>query len=132
MTQNFRPLVLEKIEEFSRALPSYSFCEIMFAFLSQYERNTGTKFEKSKLMGEITDQELYTHISSSLERELKYVDRPKKILPKPKYDLQENVDILYTADLTYWNTTLELIEEVQKSFSKDSVSRMEFIITKQK
>lgn len=130
--QNYKPLVLEKIEEFSRSVPEYSFCELLFSFISQYEKTTGKKFDKEDLLGGSTsDQLIYKCITSAIEKELKYSDKPVKVLSKPKYNLQDNVDILYTADLAYWNTTLSLIENVQKSFDKESKARLEYIIIKQ-
>lgn len=69
---NHRPLIEDKITEFSKDFPEYTFGEIMFSILTQACKNK--TFTKSVLL-EMTDDHFYTAVSRSYavesgEREL--------------------------------------------------------------
>lgn len=69
---NHRPLIEDKIVEFSTTFPEYTFGQIMFSILTQACKNR--EFSKAVLL-ELDDEVLYTAISRSFviesgEREL--------------------------------------------------------------
>lgn len=69
---NHRPLIEDKIIEFSKGFPEYTFGEILFSILTQACKNK--TFTKTVLL-ELTDDHFYTAVSKSYsiesgEREL--------------------------------------------------------------
>lgn len=57
---NHRPLLEDKIVEFSKSFPEYKFGEVMFSILTQVCKGKG--FSKEILLS-LSDQQFYTAIS---------------------------------------------------------------------
>lgn len=69
---NHRPLIEDKMVEFSTSFPEYTFGEIMFSILTQACKN---KIFSKEVLLELTDEHFYTAVSKSFviesgEREL--------------------------------------------------------------
>ena len=127
MTNNYKTLILEKIDEYGRNLPDYSFCEILYSIMSACSKVNGGKFEKNDLITTMTDKEMYKAITIALNNDIEE-DRP--FITKPRYDLKDNVDILAYADVDFWDSILKSVHDIQKSFDSKSVERLEYIIVK--
>lgn len=127
MSNNYKTLVLEKIDEYGRNLPEYSFCEILYSIMSACAKVNGGKFEKNDLINSMSDKEMYKAITIALNND---IEDNKEFIMKPKYDLRDNVDILAYADAEFWDTTLGTVHNIQNSFDRESIGRLEYIIIK--
>jgi len=66
---NYKPLFIDKLEEFSKELPEYSLCEIIHSVLTQLSKNGVTVESKGDLLS-ITDKQLYSGICKSIKEEI--------------------------------------------------------------
>lgn len=65
---NYKPLILEKLQEFSDKCPEYSFGEVVHSIATQLSKR-GTKVEKKGDFFSISDEELYTCICKAFKEE---------------------------------------------------------------
>ena len=63
---NYRPLINEKLEEFEKELPDYTFCETIVSILTVLFK--GQPLSKGVIL-EITDEQVYTAASKALNIE---------------------------------------------------------------
>ena len=62
----YRPLVLNKLKEFSKEFPQYSIGELLYSMIAS--SGLGEDFTLSKLL-KISDQDFYSMIEKSIELE---------------------------------------------------------------
>lgn len=63
---NLKPLVIDKLKDFSKEFPEYNIGQLLYSMLSNY--NVKEDFKKSNLL-EISDTEFYSMIEKAMKKE---------------------------------------------------------------
>ena len=63
---NYKPLIVDKLREYQKEFPEYSFCQILYSAVNVLRKQD--EFKKTDLLN-ISDQDFYTALSKSFSIE---------------------------------------------------------------